>query len=205
MVTSSLSIPPRFVLASVSPARRKLLQTVGIEPIIRNSQFDESQIQSKDPLKLVQTLAHYKAKSVAPYFQNCLILGCDSLLVVQGEIYGKPHSSEKAVSHWQKIRGNRGSLYTGHAIIDQKQHNTLIRCGVTLVDFTNLDDASIEAYVNTGEPLKCAGSFALDGKGALFIDRIEGCYSNVIGLSLPLLRQMLEELGYQFTQFWNNQ
>ncbi|MGP0128545.1 MAG: Maf family protein [cyanobacterium endosymbiont of Rhopalodia musculus] len=204
MVSSLFLTPPHFVLASASPARRKLLQTVGIDPIIRHSQFDESQIRCKDPIKLVQILAHYKAKTVAPYFQDCLILGCDSLLVVRGEIYGKPNSSEEAIVRWQKIRGNQGTLYTGHTIIDQKQQKTLIRCGITQVYFANLNDVSIEAYVNTGEPLKCAGCFALDGKGGLFIDRIEGCHSNVIGLSLPLLRQMLEELGYQFIQFWSN-
>ncbi|XTZ11086.1 MAG: Maf family protein [cyanobacterium endosymbiont of Rhopalodia yunnanensis] len=204
MVVSSFLTPPHFVLASASPARRKLLQTVGIDPIVRHSQFDESQIECKDPIELVQILAHFKVKAVAPYFQDCLILGCDSLLVVRGEIYGKPNSPEEAIIRWQKIRGNQGTLYTGHTIFDQKQQKTLIRCGITQVYFANLNDVSIEAYVNTGEPLECAGCFALEGKGGLFIDKIEGCHSNVIGLSLPLLRQMLEELGYQCIQFWNN-
>ena len=203
MAVSSFTTLPPFVLASGSSARRKLLQTVGIDPIVRHSQFDESKIQCEDPIKLVQTLAHYKAKTVACYFQDCLILGCDSLLVVQGEIYGKPNSSEEAIIRWRKMRGHQGALYTGHTIFDQKQQKTLIRCGITQVHFANLSDNSIEAYVNSGEPLKCAGCFALDGKGGLFIDKIEGCHSNVIGLSLPLLRQMLEELGYQFIQFWS--
>jgi septum formation protein len=204
MIVSSFLTPPHFVLASASPARRKLLQTVGIDPIVRHSKFDESQIPCKDPIELVQILAHYKAKTVAPYFQDCLILGCDSLLVVRGEIYGKPNSSEEAIIRWRTIRGNQGTLYTGHTIFDQRQQKTLIRCGITQVYFANLNDVSIEAYVDTGEPLECAGCFALDGKGGLFIDKIEGCHSNVIGLSLPLLRQMLEELGYQCTQFWSN-
>ncbi len=202
MVISSLLTPGAFVLASASPARRKLLQTVGIDPIVRHSQFDESQIQCEDPIELVQTLAHCKAKTVAPYFQDCLIFGGDSLLVVGGEIYGKPGSPEEAIARWQKMRGHQGTLYTGHTIIDQKQQKTLIRCGITQVYFANLDNATIEAYVNSGEPLNCAGCFALEGKGALFIEKIEGCHSNVIGLSLPLLRQMLEELGYRVTQFW---
>lgn len=130
---SSLRVPPAFVLASASPARRKLLQTVGIDPIVRHSNFDESQIQCEDPKELVQTLAHCKAKTVAPYFKDCLILGGDSLLVVRGEIYGKPNSPEEAIARWQKMRGHQGTLYTGHAIIDGKQQKTLVRCGITQV------------------------------------------------------------------------
>jgi septum formation protein len=95
-----------------------------------------------------------------------------------------------------------GLLYTGHTLIDQVQQQNLIRCGITKVYFAAIDDDTIKAYVDTGEPLKCAGCFALEGKGGLLVEKIEGCHSNVIGLSLPLLRQMLRELGYQVKNFW---
>ncbi|MEA5533545.1 nucleoside triphosphate pyrophosphatase [Crocosphaera sp. XPORK-15E] len=195
---------PSFVLASASPARLKLLQTVGINPIVCHSNFDESQIQENNPQELVQTLANCKAKVVAQKYPDSLILGCDSLLVVDGEVYGKPNSPDEAIARWQKMRGSHGILYTGHAIIDRKQQKNLIDCGITKVHFANINDRTIEAYVNTGEPLKCAGCFALEGKGGLFVEKIEGCHSNIIGLSLPLLRKMLQELGYNVQDVWES-
>jgi septum formation protein len=193
---------PSFVLASASPARRKLLQTVGIEPIVQHSNFDESQVQLRDTVELVQTLAQKKAATVAQNFTDALILGCDSVLVVEGDVYGKPASKAEAIARWQKMRGNYGILYTGHVLIDQKQDTELIRCGITKVYFAQISDRTIEDYVHSGEPLQCAGCFALEGKGGLFVEKIEGCHSNVIGLSLPLLRQMLTDLGYNLTDFW---
>lgn len=193
---------PSFVLASASPARRKLLQTVGIEPIICPSDFDESKIKLEDPIELVQTLALRKAETVADRFTDALILGCDSVLALDGEIYGKPESEEIAIARWQKMRGNQGILYTGHALIDRRQEQKLIRCGITRVYFSLISNEAIEAYVKSGEPLKCAGCFALEGKGGLFVEKIEGCHSNVIGLSLPLLHKMLGELRYKITDFW---
>lgn len=196
-----MGIPP-FVLASASPARRRLLQSAGIEPIVCVSDFDESQIQLSDPESLVQTLAQRKAETVAGQFESALILGCDSVLLVDGEIYGKPDNPTEAIARWQKMRGNVGDLYTGHALIDQSQSRTLVRCQVTRVYFAQISDRQIEAYVAIGEPLKCAGCFALEGRGGLFVEKLEGCHTNVIGLSLPLLRQMLDQLGYDVTDFW---
>jgi septum formation protein len=193
---------PTFVLASASPARRRLLQSAGIEPVVCASDFDESQIQLSDPEALVQLLAQHKAQTVAAQFESALILGCDSLLLVNGEIYGKPADSTEAIARWQKMSGQVGDLYTGHALIDLSHHRTLIRCQVTRVYFAQMSDRAIKAYVATGEPLKCAGCFALEGRGGLFVDKLEGCHSNVIGLSLPLLRQMLDQLGYDVTDFW---
>ena len=193
---------PTFVLASASPARRRLLQSAGIEPVVCVSDFDESQIQLTDLESLVQTLAQRKAETVAAQFESALILGCDSLMLVNGEIYGKPDSPESAIARWQKMSGQVGDLYTGHALIDLSHRRTLIRCQVTRVYFAQISDRAIKAYVATGEPLKCAGCFALDGRGGLFVEKIEGCHSNVIGLSLPLLRQMLDQLGYDITDFW---
>jgi septum formation protein len=193
---------PQFVLASASPARRRLLQTVGIDPIVRVSDFDESQIQLSDPAELVQVLAQKKAETVVPQFESALIMGCDSVLAVNGEIHGKPASPEDAIARWQVMQGNFGDLYTGHTLIDISQNRTLVKCQVTRVYFGQMSDRAIAAYVATGEPLKCAGAFALEGFGSLFVEKIEGCHSNVIGLSLPLLRRMLAEMGYEVTDFW---
>jgi septum formation protein len=198
-----MAVPIRFVLASASPARRQLLETIGIPVEVQASFFDESSIQVSQPADLVQTLALEKAHTVA---QQCtppaLILGCDSILTLNGEIYGKPADRADAIARWQQMRGQTGDLYTGHALIDQYQNQTVVRCQITLVKFAQVSDLQIEAYVDTGEPLNCAGCFALDGKGGLFIEEIQGCHSNVIGLSLPLLRQMLADLHYDITEFW---
>ncbi|MDF5736064.1 MULTISPECIES: Maf family protein [unclassified Nostoc] len=196
-----MKIPP-FVLASASPARRRLLQTVGIEAIVRPSDFDESQIELSDPAELVKTLARYKAETVAPQFESSLIMGCDSVLSINGEIYGKPADISEAIARWQTMQGNFGDLYTGHALIDINQNRTLVKSQVTRVYFVQMSDKAIKAYVATGEPLKCAGAFAIEGFGSFFVEKIAGCHSNVIGLSLPLLRQMLGELGYDVTDFW---
>ncbi|MBR8834734.1 MAG: septum formation inhibitor Maf [Stigonema ocellatum SAG 48.90 = DSM 106950] len=193
-----------FVLASASSARRRLLQSAGIEPIVCPSDFDESLVKLSDPAQLVQTLAQYKAKTVAPQFESALIMGCDSVLAVSGEIHGKPANAEEARQRWQKMQGNFGDLYTGHALIDLAQNRTLVNCQVTRVYFAQMSDRAINAYVACGEPLTCAGCFALEGRGGLFVEKIAGCHSNVIGLSLPLLRQMLGELGYEVTDFWPN-
>jgi septum formation protein len=193
---------PTFVLASASPARKRLLQNAGIEPVVRQSDFDESQVQLSDPVPLVETLALRKAQTVANQLSDALVLGCDSVLSVGGEIHGKPANPEEAIARWQQMRGTVGVLYTGHALIDLSQDKTLVRCGITKVYFANVSDHAIAAYVATKEPLNCAGCFALEGRGGLFVEKLEGCHSNVIGLSLPLLRQMLGELGYDVTDFW---
>ncbi len=197
-----MDIPP-FILASASPARRKLLQTVGIDPIVCPSDFNESRVKQAQPRELVLTLAKYKAATVARKYRDALILGCDSVLVVEGEIYGKPGSELEAIARWQKMRGKEGMLYTGHVIIDQRQGKELSRCGITKVSFAHISDEEIRAYVADEEPLRCAGCFALEGKGGLFVEYIEGCHSNIIGLSLPLLRILLADLGYKVTDFWD--
>ncbi|NET36850.1 MAG: septum formation inhibitor Maf [Cyanothece sp. SIO1E1] len=194
---------PKFVLASASPARRRLLQMAGIEPIVCPSDFDESQIQVSNPSDLVQALAQGKAEVVAPRFPEALVLGCDSVLMINGEIYGKPENPEVAIARWQQMRGQVGDLYTGHVLIDRVQHRKLVKAQVTRVYFAQVSDRQIAAYVATGEPLNCAGCFALEGKGGLLVEKLEGCHTNVIGLSLPLLKQMLDDLGYDVTDFWS--
>ena len=194
--------PGSFVLASASPARLKLLRMVGIEPIVCQSDFDEDQIEIEDAEELVTTLAKCKAETVASQFKDSLVLGCDSVLTLDDRIYGKPESPQMAIARWRGMRGRMGKIYTGHALIDLKQQRQIIRCGITQVYFADISDRTIEAYVATGEPLRCAGSFALEGKGGMFVEKIEGCHSNVIGLSLPLLYQAIESLGYNVTNFW---
>jgi len=194
----------QLVLASASAARLRLLQIAGIEPLVCKSDFDESSIQSADPVELVEKLALAKAQVVAGKFQEGLILGCDSVLAFGGEIYGKPQSREEAIARWQQFRANVGILYTGHALIELPGGRQRVRYGATKVYFARVSDRQIEAYVASGEPLHCAGSFALEGRGGLFIEKLEGCHSNVIGLSLPLLRGMFEELGYDIVDFWQS-
>lgn len=195
---------PDLVLASASPARLKLLQTAGFNPIVRRSNFDEAQIQLDNPIKLVETLALKKAEVVAGECRNSLILGCDSVLMVDDAIYGKPRDKAEAIARWQEMSHHRGTLYTGHALVDQTQGKKLLDCGITQVYFADLNPEMIATYVDSGEPLKCAGAFALEGKGGLFVERIEGCHSNVIGLSLPLFRKMLITLGYNLRDFWKS-
>ncbi len=192
----------KFVLASASPARLKLLKMVGINPLVESSNFDESQVATKDPVELVNTLATKKAETVAKNHLDALVLGCDSVLMVDNKIYGKPDNHTRAIERWQQMRGNMGTLYTGHALIDNLSGGMITRCCITDVYFADIDDQTIKAYVATEEPLKCAGGFALEGKGGLFISEIKGCHSNVIGLSLPLFRQMLATLNYRVTDFW---
>jgi septum formation protein len=199
-----------FILASASPARKRLLETIGIQPIIISSDFDESQIQNSDPVQLVQKLAQCKAEVVTQTLVNSptiedeiiLVLGCDSVLAVEGEIYGKPANIEEAIARWQTMRGQVGQLYTGHALINVSTDQILVYSQTTNVYFSNISDSEIIAYIDTGEPLNCAGCFAIEGKGGLFIEKLEGCHTNVIGLSLPLLRKMIQELGYNITNFW---
>lgn len=193
---------PSLVLASASPARKRLLQTAGIPAIVSPSDFDESQIQVAQPAELVNQLAQSKAEAVATQFTDALVLGCDSVLAIDNQIHGKPANAAEAINRWQQMRGQVGQLYTGHALIDQVQGKTLVRCQITQVYFANVSDRQIADYVATQEPLNCAGCFALEGRGGLFVEKIEGCHSNVIGLSLPLLRQMFSDLGYDVTEYW---
>jgi septum formation protein len=205
---------PKFILASASPARRRLLQSAGIEPIVQASDFDESKVQLSNPAELVQALALKKAETVAAKVEASnsptLVMGCDSVLALHGEIHGKPANQEEAIARWQQMRGQIGELYTGHALLfipptpasQPLTPTPLVRCQMTRVHFASVNDREIAAYVATGEPLNCAGCFALEGKGGLFVENLEGCHSNVIGLSLPLLRQMLNQLGFDVVDFW---
>ena len=195
---------PPIVLASQSAARRQLLKAAGIPHRVQPSYFDESQIQSSNPVELVQKLASVKAEVVAAQQREpVLVVGADSVLYLDGEILGKPANALEAERRLRQMRGEVGELYTGHALIDTKQNRRLTHYAVTRVFFAKPSDEEIRAYVATGEPLNCAGCFAIDGRGSLFVERIEGCPGNVIGLSLPLLRRMMQELGYSLTDAWS--
>ncbi|NEQ97063.1 MAG: septum formation inhibitor Maf [Cyanothece sp. SIO2G6] len=210
---------PKFVLASASTARRQLLLNAGIVPIVQPSQFDESAVVESDPSALVKKLALGKAEVVAQQYiaeyaslgertmadPGVIILGCDSVLVMSGRIYGKPQDETEAIARWQSMRGQTGELMTGHALIriqPSLEPDKLVRHQSTVVEFADIRDSEIKAYIATGEPMQCAGCFTLEGRGSAFVETINGCCSNVLGLSMPLLRQMLAAMGYELTTFW---
>ena len=187
-----------LVLASASPARRRLLEQAAIPHRVRVSGVDEEAISASDPAVLVQRLAQAKAEAVDEALQAegssaaaWGVLGCDSLLVFGGEVFGKPADQAEAIARWHRMAGGVGELLTGHCLL---RGNGLLEMETvtTRVHFAALSTAEIEAYVATGEPLACAGGFALEGRGGLAVERLEGCFSNVIGLSLPLLRRWLK-------------
>jgi septum formation protein len=183
-----------LVLASASPARQRLLRQAAIPHRVLVSGVDESTISDADPQQLVQRLAQAKAQAVAAEVAGEQVqgpvLGCDSLLVVAGEVYGKPQHRLDAIQRWQRMAGGWGVLHTGHCLLGLRAE-PLLAVVSTRLQFAPLALAEIEAYVDSGEPLQCAGGFALEGRGGLLVERIEGCVSNVIGLSLPLLRRWL--------------
>lgn len=199
--------PPLLVLASASIARRDLLISSGLTPKIHPSHFDESAISLTEPVPLVKQLAQCKAEQVTSDYvsqqEPTLVLGCDSVLWMNERIHGKPRDAQEAIERWKRMRGKTGELITGHALIDVKQGNALVRHRTTQVRFAAVSDRQIEAYIATGDPLNCAGCFTLEGKGSSFIAEIQGCHSNVLGLSMPLFREMLMAFGYDITDLWH--
>lgn len=184
----------RLVLASASPARLKLLRQLGIDPEVIVSGVDESSVNGP-PADVALTLAVRKATAVASGRHNALVLGCDSVLDLDGEALGKPVDAKDAVARWQRMRGRSGVLHTGHCLIDTATGRDAAEVASTVVHFAELTDEEIEAYVATGEPLRVAGAFTIDGLGGAYVDGIEGDPHNVVGLSLPLLRRMLQAIG----------
>jgi MAF protein len=183
-----------LLLASASPARRRLLEQAAIPHRVQVSGVDEDAIHHADPAQLVQLLAQAKAQAVRDACTDASItavLGCDSVLAFEGEVFGKPADAAEAIARWQRMAGGWGELHTGHCLLALGTPAERLATITTRVQFAPLSPAEIEAYVATGEPLQCAGGFALEGRGGALIERIEGCFSNVIGLSLPLLRSWL--------------
>jgi septum formation protein len=190
----------RFLLASASSGRLRTLRNAGVEPEVEVSGVDEDAITAPTPADLVRELAHAKAVAVAGRQRGeLLVLGCDSLLELDGMALGKPSSAAEAVRRWQLMRGRSAVLHTGHTLIEVAASaavRVLDRLASTEVRFGDPSDAEIEAYVATGEPLRVAGAFTVDGFGGWFIDAVAGDHHNVVGLSLPLLRRMLLDFGY---------
>ena len=195
----------RLVLASASPARRALLSAAGIDAEVLVSGVDESVVEAEDAYELCLALARMKARAVAaelPPDPGILVLGCDSVLAFDGQIFGKPASAEEAAKRWTMMRGREGVLHTGHHLTGLVSGRQAEAVGTTVVHFAEVTDEEIAAYVATDEPLNVAGSFTIDGRGAAFVERIEGDPGNVIGLSLPLLRKLLIEMGASITELW---
>jgi len=200
----------RLVLASASPARLRTLQHAGVEPTVIVSSVDEDAVVADaldrygllEPAHVSLVLARAKAEAVAfGEHVGDLVLGCDSVLEFDGQVHGKPVDADEAIERWHRMRGRSGVLHTGHWIVDQRpaaqggSQATLGSTASTTVHFAKLTDEEIRDYVATGEPLRVAGAFTIDGLGGAFVTGLEGDHHNVVGISLPLLRELLDDIG----------
>ena len=192
----------RVILASASPARLATLRAAGIEPEVIVSGVDEDQITTTDAANLAAALAQLKCRTVAAQVDaDALVIGCDSVLAFEGEIFGKPAGPVEAAGRWRRMRGSSGVLHSGHCV--RRGDEEFVETASTIVHFADITDAEIEAYVATGEPLQVAGAFTIDGLGGAFITGIEGDHHNVVGISLPLLRDLVGDLGIAWTDLWS--
>jgi len=205
----------RVVLASASPGRRKILRQAGIDPLVIVSGVDEDALAAElgadaSPSQVTVALANAKAESVvhllAPAVSaDCVVIGCDSMLHVDGRLRGKPESAKVARAEWRRMAGRSGQLLTGHCVI-RLRDNVIRHRGsdftVTTVYFANPPEEDLDAYVESGEPSNVAGGFTLDGLGGWFIDGVDGDPSAVIGLGLPLTRCLLRDAGLSLADLW---
>jgi septum formation protein len=199
----------RVILASASPARLRTLRAAGLRPEVMVSGVDEAEVWAESVAALVAELARRKAAAVAERLtgtEGAVIIGCDSLLELDGEPLGKPGDPAAAQARWRAMRGRTGTLWTGHAliVIAATGRRAVDATAATTVHFADLSDVEIDAYVATGEPLEVAGAFTVDGLGGPFVSGIEGDHHNVVGISLPLLRTMLLDLGLEWTALWSS-
>jgi septum formation protein len=205
----------RLVLASASAGRLKVLRQAGIDPVVRVSGVDEDLLTAglgpdASPDDVVCALASAKAERVAGELDgavaaDCVVIGCDSMLSIDGRLCGKPGSADAALQQWRLMGGRSGELHTGHCLLRLRAGEIThreVESACTTVHFAAPSDADLRAYVADGEPLGVAGGFTLDGLGGWFIDGIDGDPSNVIGVSLPLLRSMLGRVGLSVAALW---
>jgi septum formation protein len=201
----------RLVLASASPARLGVLRAAGLDPAVRVSDVDEdallAELAGAAPEQRVTALAAAKADRVAAAGEHpdAVIVGCDSMLWVDGELVGKPGSAEVAQRRWAAMAGRTGELITGHAVlrvVEGRVHDRALGHATTTVRFARPTQAELAAYIGSGEPLAVAGGFTLDGLGGWFVEGIDGDPSNVIGISLPLTRRLLTRVGVTLPELW---
>ncbi len=204
MFPMDLSPSRRLVLASQSPARLGLLRQAGFAPEVIVSGVDEDAISADSPAELARVLAEAKADAVSVRAEaaGALVVGCDSVLELDGQAYGKPADAEDATARWKAMRGRAGILRSGHCVIDTASGRRASATASATVRFGEPTDDEIAAYVATGEPLRVAGAFTIDGRAAPFVDSIDGNHGTVLGLSVPLLRQLLASLDVRVTDLW---
>jgi septum formation protein len=190
-----------LLLASSSATRRQILEAAGIRYRVEASGISEVMYPASTA-EVVTTLARHKAEAVATRVVSGLVLGCDSLLDIDGQAFGKPASGEEAIRRWLYQRGSAGTLFTGHVMVDAATGKSHAETVATVVHFGHPSEREIELYVATGEPLDKAGAFTLEGRSGPFIERVEGDPGNVRGLSLPALRRLLEAHGRSIVEFW---
>ena len=192
----------RFVLASASPARLRTLRAAGLDPRVVVSGVREDDVAGP-PDAVALELARRKARAVAAQVgPDQLVLGCDSVLDLDGEVMGKPADAAEAVTRWHRMRGHVGTLVTGHCLVHTTTDEEAADVARTVVRFGAPTDDELASYIATGEPLAVAGAFTIDGLGGWFIDGVDGDPGTVVGLSLPLLRRLLGDLGVQVTDLW---
>jgi nucleoside triphosphate pyrophosphatase len=193
----------RVILASGSPARLAVLRAAGLDPQVTVSGVDEDAYQAATTAELAGLLAGAKAAAVAASLGDGLVIGCDSMLDLDGQAYGKPASPGEAAAIWRAMSGKSGTLFTGHCVIDAATGRRAAAVAATTVRFGTPTEEEIAAYVGTEEPLAMAGAFTIEGLGGWFVESIDGDHNNVIGISLPLLRRLLGDLGVTIPALWS--
>ena len=204
-LSSDRGVSPRppFVLASGSGTRLRVLRDAGFDPVVVVSGVPED-VDGMETARAVVLLAERKGAAVAEGRTDALILACDSMLELAGASLGKPASAAEAIDMWHRLCGSSGVLHTGHCLIDTRSQISISRLDSTIVHFGTPSEEEISAYVASGEALSLAGAFSIDGRAAPFVEGIEGVPSNVLGVSLPVVRGMLRAVGISITDLWTS-